>query len=40
MLLAIVLMHIVDSEEVAEMALSGAHDELVGTDVSIATQVT
>jgi hypothetical protein len=38
--LAILLMHIADSEEAAEVAPSGAPDELVGTDVSIATQVT
>ena len=38
--LAIVLTCIADSEEAAEMAPSGAHDELVGTDVSIATPVT
>ena len=38
--LAIVLMHIVDSEEAAEVAPSGADDELVGADVSIATPVT
>jgi hypothetical protein len=38
--LAIVRMHIADSEEAAEVAPSGAPDELVGTDVSIATQVT
>lgn len=38
--LAIVLTYIVDSEEAAEVAPSGARDELVGTDVSIATPVT
>jgi hypothetical protein len=37
--LVIVLMHIADSEA-AEVAPSGAPDDLVGTDVSIATQVT
>ena len=38
--LLIVLMYMVDAEEAAEVAPSGAPAELVGTDVSIATQVT